>query len=227
MQSIAYLQIPYTQMKDAIFNSSEKSSQVIIREMKELITSETGISPENRNKMFELLQQVDFVLGKYDIIYEQLIDVFSAMGTHDFSKRIPNLGVEHDFIKFITLGINMVNEQLKDSSMLKSVANRIVETLNVDNTIVVVTNTNGEIYFVNSKSKQIPDFCIEALDQVKVHSLFADFSIIEQRIKQEGSLFDMPVSLKWKGKIIPVILTVAIVTSHSKIDGIIYAIKLS
>lgn len=221
----SFLLILLHAMKDSIFNSSEKSSQTIVREMKDLISSEEGIKPESRMKMFELLQQVDFVLGKYDIIYEQLIDVFSAMGMHDFSRRIPNLGVDHDFINFITLGINMVNEQLSDTSILKSVTQRIIETMDVKNLIIIVTDTNGDIFLVNSNSNQIPGLCQEALDKIKVHSIFDDFNIIEKRIKAEGSLYDMPVKLKWRGEKIPVILTVAIVTCQSKIDGIIYAIR--
>ena len=214
-------------MENLTVNYSDNSGPTIVEQIKKILSNEEGIKDESKTKMYELLHQVDFVLGKYDVVYDQLINVFASMGMHDFSKRIPDLNVNHDFINFITLGLNMVNEQLSDISIKKSVAQRMAETLADSETIVLVTNTSGEIYFVNNGTNAYPGICLEVLNSINIHSLFDDYAKIEHRIKYEGSLSNLAVNLKWQGKIIPVILTVAIATNHSKIDGVIYSIRLN
>jgi hypothetical protein len=133
-------------MSNTSFNSAENQTKCLVRQINRLISNDEGIKPENKIKMQDLLQQVDFVLGKYSVIYESLTEVLGAMAVHDFSKRILPIGIDNDFIGFLTLGLNLVNEQLSKISIRKQVVHRVIDVMNVKNLIIIIANTKGEIY---------------------------------------------------------------------------------
>lgn len=213
-------------MKESFINPQEKQAKNILLEIKDIISKEDGLKDENREKITSLINQVDFVLGKYNQIYEDLVDVFSAMGEHDFTKKLPAQYQEvHDFMDFITLGLNMVNEQLKESVMHKFLVKRIFDAMNLDGIIVLVADLKGTIFFVKNCCKGLDNFSQEALENVGIHTIFEDYKSIEDRIKDEGSLKNMDSTIKWNGYAIPVSLTVAFSTQAGRMDGVIYALK--
>jgi len=215
-------------MKDNIFDSDKAFTIETLKELKKLILEEQNIKPENKTKIFEMLQEVDFILGKYDTIYEEMVDVFSSMALHDFSKRLPtDIGFKHDFLSFLTLGINMINEQLAENSLSKQGVHKVIDVLENKDRIVFITGINGKIFFANSSAKDLTDFKEESLIGQKIETIIENYCNIEELMLWDGSLNNIPIQFRWNGSLISSVLNVSLIMQSGKVENIIYLIKLN
>lgn len=210
-------------MPDSNVIKEQGQVQDLICEVKSIIGKGGDLNLEKEN-LAALIEQADFLLGKYDEIYDQFIEVFTSMGNFDFSKRLAYVEPGDNFINFIVNGINMVNEELGSSAVHQGVLKSLLNNLTLADSIVLLTDTNGFIRFINSVNCNLPEFSDKLLIGQSINCLFSNFSVLEERIKKEGSARNINSSLKWLGKLYPVTVDVALSMSLGKIEGLIYVV---
>lgn len=204
--------------------SQNQNVQELIAQAKNILQSseDPTLKMENLN---EIISQVDFLMGKNDRIYGPLGDVFTSMVQMDFTKRVsPNYG-DNEFLQFFISGINMINEELEQVALNKEVLHTLLDGLGVKDSMIVITDSTGNIYFVHPGENGLPDFNEELLYGQKIHVLFEDFSFIDNKIKHLGSVRETIIDMKWKGDVIPCHLTLAIAVSMGKINSLVYIFK--
>src|SRR6478609_7179006 len=161
-------------MKISNTNLSELPLQNLVTEARNIVSGNLDLNQEKENLSL-ILDQVDFILGKYDEIYTRFTEIFVAMGDFDFSKRLPFYEDKDNFINFIVSGINMINEELEANALKKSVFHRILHSLALKDTLLVITNTDGFINFANSGNTSIENFNDTSLYDQGINSLFVNY----------------------------------------------------
>jgi hypothetical protein len=207
--------------------NQEMQLQSLLGEAKVLLKEKGELKEEKKEDLYKILQQVDYLLGKKDDAYEKFSEVFSSMADFDFSKRLSfNEDGGDDFENFIVNGINILNEELESEAVRKKIFHDFFDSLNLKDTLVIITDPYGFISFANSSCNQIQNFNDKALAYQSVNVLFEDFSEIEKFIKERNSFSDIQTIFKWKGNDFPVKVNVTISNSMGKIESLIYVVKL-
>ena len=177
----------------------------------------------------KLLQEIDFMLGKYDDYINLLTETFTAMTDFDFSKRLPVYKKEDGlFTNLMSRGINWMNEEFETVALHKNVVNTVFDAIQISNAMLIVTDTYGTIKVVNRGTTELPNFNEEALSGQSINVIFEDFdSIIDKRLKEGNSTKNIPINLKWRGLLIPSLLNIGLSSRGGKLDAGIYFIKLT
>lgn len=207
-------------------SASESNLNDLVSEMKQII-NQSGDLNIHKDSLTNIIQQVDFLLGKHDDVYNTYIDLFVAMGQLDFSKRLPLYTDGGDFVNFINNGINMLNEEFKANVISKRVFHDFINGVGLNDTLVVVTGSDGFIDFAHSGETRLTDFGDKFLVDQGIQILFEDFSVIHNRIKNEGTIKKIKVNFKWKNQVFPAIVDVILSAHFGNIESIIYIIKLN
>ncbi|MBX9850655.1 MAG: hypothetical protein K2X86_02745 [Cytophagaceae bacterium] len=202
--------------------------QALLSEAKTLLKEEGDLNKEKKEDLFQILEQVDFLLGKHDDIYNKFSDIFAAMAGFDFSKRLSYYEDGDNFVNFIINGINILNEEFQSDVIKKKILHDLFDSINLKDTLLVITNPEGFIYFANSGNAGLTNFNDKSLADQSINILFSDFTIVENCIKdKDSSMRDIEINFKWKGKNIPAKMDVTISNTLGKIETLIYIIKLS
>ncbi len=104
-------------------------------------------------KIIQLRNSKDDVQQVFDGVWE----ISAAMIDGDFSKRInlpPSFMNESNIFNFIATSWNTTNAELSHRMMSKELSNDIIAQLSAS-TLVLVTDTNGYITFLNKKAEQV------------------------------------------------------------------------
>lgn len=197
----------------------------LVSEMKTIV-NQSGDLNDHKENLTQIIQQVDFLLGKHDDVYNQYVDLFVAMGQLNFSKRLPIRKEGDTLINFFNSGINMLNEEFEENLLNKRVLHDFINGIPLENTLIAVTGPDGFIYFAHSTDALLKDFNDKFLINQSIHVLFNDFKIIQDRIKEEGTIRNIKTDFKWKNIIIPVKVDVIISNHFGKVESLIYLIKL-
>jgi hypothetical protein len=204
--------------------NQEFQLQTLLSEAKVILNKEGDINSDREN-LSQIIDRVDFLLGKHDELYEKFTELFTSMGQFDFSKRL-DFVENREVINFIISGLNMLNDEYQAHAINKKLLHNFFKSCSIKNVLAVITNSDGFIYFANPGDSQLVGFNDDTLHDQSIHSIFTDFHIVEDRIKGEGSIKNIDVELKWNGNKIHANLDVTICNSNGKIESLIYIIKL-
>lgn len=182
-----------------------------------------------RDKIGDLLGEINFIFEKKDDFYSQVADVFGAMGDFDFSKRLPVPENEiNEYDSTLARGVNWLNEEFATTALHKSIVGTVFETIGIEDAMLVVTDSNGLIKVVNHGRTEFSNFNEAALLGQSVHVLFEDFrTIIDNRFKEGASLKNISINLLWNNRSIPVRLNIGFLTRCGKFEAAVYFIRLS
>jgi hypothetical protein len=197
-----------------------------ISDMQTIISNSAHIAEENKVKFKKILEEAQFLLHQNDEFYSKFAEVFEAMATFEFNKHISVLKDETEFVRFMSLGINTIVDELKENALHKNLIHSFFESLDIPNTMAILTNCEGKITFVNSGTDGLPNFNEKALLGQNIFSILKDFDYLDKMIKEKGSIRKLPATISWKGQEISCDLSVSISTECGKIYGLIYVIKL-
>lgn len=206
--------------------ANNKNAQDLLTEVKSIVESDKDLNHEKEN-LRNMLSQVNFLIGKYDHLFNPFGETFAAMAQMDFTRKIPtDVNNEDDeLFDFVATGLNMVNEELEGVAFHKNLLHTILGGIDTQETSVLITDVNGKIYFVNSNSSDLYNFNENTLHGQNIHVVFRNFEQIDKKIKQLGSVHEEKVELEWLGEVIPKKLTLAIEVKLGKINSLIYILK--
>lgn len=208
-------------------NNNQQDLKTIVSEAINLSKNE-DLNIE-KEKLAELLHQIDFMIGKYDEYANLMAEVFSTMGDFNFSKRLPYYEKEDGlFANLISRGLNWLNEEYEVAAIHKNVVSTVFDNMEVPNALLIVTEISGTIKVVNSGSTGLSGFDEDTLAGQSIHVLFENYSeIVDKRIKEGSSTKNIPINLKWRGISIPAHLNIGFSSRLGKLDAGIYFIKLT
>jgi len=213
-------------MKDR-FNSPV---QEIIGEVHDLLNDEIGIDEHHKSRIKSLLNQADFLIGRYDERYEKFDKVLLAMATLDFSHKLAvDNADEEPFFTCLSNALNMLNEEFYHVVLSKNLVQTAFRTLSLPNSIVIITDAKGKIKFLSNEidpSKGLlASISGKILEDQNINLLFDEYSIIERQIEQKASIQNISVKICWEGRVVPAELTVSVANSKGRVDGLVYVIK--
>lgn len=205
--------------------------QELIGEVHDILNDETGIDANHKLKIKALLDQADFLIGKYDERYEKFDQVLLAMATLDFSKRLSVDSVEEEpFFICLSNALNMLNEEFHHIVMPKNLVDTAFRALRLPDCIVILTDAKGKIKFLSNELEESKGILSQLSEKVlkdqSINMLFENYSIIEKSIEQKAAIHELAVNVRWEGKRVPASLSVSVSNTKGRIEGLVYIIKL-
>jgi DNA-binding CsgD family transcriptional regulator len=213
------------------FRDHTENSQMqnLLEEAKEILENSSDLN-RDRPRLGRLLDEImhwtkegDEQFNQY---YNDFCNTITAMINLDFSRRLPEQYSKTIF-SFMTLGLNILNEELFGKITSTKMLHSILGALNLKNTAVILTNATGQIVFVHSKVKNI--FVAEdMLVGQPMSVIIEDFDKLDKKFKSEGFLKGIDVKIKFGNETEQVVtLKVAIPSVLSPSEGVAYLLTLS
>jgi len=213
------------------FRDHTESGQMqnLLEEAKALLENSSDLN-RDKLKLGRLLDEImhwtkdgDEQFNQY---YNDFCNTITAMINLDFSRKLPEQYSKTIF-SFMTLGLNILNEELFGKIISTKMLHSILGALNLKNTAVILTNATGQIMFVHSKVKNIfvgEDMLIGQPMSV----IIDDFHQLDKKFKSEGFSKGVDVKIKFGNETEQVVtLNVAIPSLFSISDGVAYLLTLS
>ena len=91
---------------------------------------------------------------EYEKYYLDFTNTITSMVDLDFSRKLPEQYTKTIF-SFMTLGLNVLNEELFGKIISTKMLRCVLDTMDLKNTAVILTNSTGQIIFVHSKVKNV------------------------------------------------------------------------
>src|SRR3954468_4859290 len=181
------------------FRDHTESGQMqnLLEEAKALLENSSDLN-RDKLKLGRLLDEImhwtkdgDEQFNQY---YNDFCNTITAMINLDFSRKLPEQYSKTIF-SFMTLGLNILNEELFGKINSTKMLHSILGALDLKNTAVILTNATGQIMFVHSKVKNIfvgEDMLIGQPMSV----IIDDFHQLDKKFKSEGFSKGVDVKIK-------------------------------
>lgn len=203
--------------------------QNLLEEAKEILNNSSDLN-RDKQKLGRLLDEIMHWTKEGDEQFNQYYNDFcttiTSMINLDFSRRLPEQYSKTIF-SFMTLGLNILNEELFGKITSTKMLHSILGALNLKNTAVILTNATGQIVFVHSKVKNI--FVGEdMLVGQPMSVIIDDFDELDKKFRNEGFAKGIDVKIKFGNETEQVVtLNVAIPSVLSASEGVAYLLTLS
>jgi hypothetical protein len=203
--------------------------QGLLEEAKTILESSSDLN-KDKPKLGRLLDEIMHWTKdgdqKYEDYYKNFCDTITAMVNLDFSKRLPELESKSVF-SFMTLGLNLLNEELFGKITSTKMLHSLLESLNLKNKAILLTNVTGQITFVHTEIKHA-FFNEDALVGQPMSVVIEDFNELDKKFKHEEILRGIDVKIKFDKTINRIVkLHVAIPSLLSTSDGVAYILTLN
>jgi hypothetical protein len=126
--------------------------------------------------------------------FDKFTDVVLSMTKLDFSKRLPVYDDQKSVQNFFSITINSLNEELEEQIYSRVLIKKLLQSLPLQQTIVIGTNAAGYVNFLHSENTSLlPPF--EALKEQHVKVFFDDMNVIQELIQQQGLEKEITVNM--------------------------------
>lgn len=216
-------------MKTTIQTTEDNNHmKALLDEVNEILKGSGDLNKE-KDRLGTIYEEMMYWENKeneqHEEYYRQISDMLKAMFKLDFSKRL-SLGTPKSLVHFISLGLNMLNEELNAKAFPVKMFRALLEGLDLKkNTLLLVTNTEGFITFIHTNIDK-PHFTEEALLGQSIAVLFKeDFKTIDSLFKKEGTLKSLEVNMAFDNTG-SVLLRLVLPTMMDSFEGIAYVITI-
>ncbi|MBC7450367.1 MAG: hypothetical protein H7259_02650 [Cytophagales bacterium] len=176
----------------------------------------------------KLLKEIDFMLGKNDEYISQLAEIFTKMVDFDFSNRLPICETDEDGVSaLLSRGLNWLNEEFEAAVIHKEMISIVFDIVNSPDSLLIITDIEGNIKVVSTGSTDLPGFTEDALAGKAIHTIFENFNYVDTRIKKGDSTRSIPILFNWLGHSIPSSVHIGFSSRLGKLGSGIYYIKLA
>ncbi|WMJ74079.1 hypothetical protein RCC89_13025 [Cytophagaceae bacterium ABcell3] len=210
-------------MENSFSNESTPVSE-IVSEMKSILKKEGDLNQEKEH-LSRLLEQADFLLHKHDEDYNQFIELFVAMGQFDFSSKLQYLNNGDNFQNFIVTGLNMVNEELKHTIIHPCVINTLLRILKVPNAVIVITDDEGKIKFLNNYIPHLSEAISRSYIGKHISELLANYNNLKESFDKGALVRNHESFIDHKGKHYFVTVDMETAINGQKVEGFVYVIN--
>jgi DNA-binding CsgD family transcriptional regulator len=127
----------------------------------------------------------------------------------------------------MTLGLNVLNEELFGKIISTKMLGCVLDTLDLRNTAIILTNATGQITFVHSRVKNV-FVGEETLVGQPMSVIIEDFDKLDKKFKNIGFSKGIDVKIKFGNDTEHIVtLNVAIPSIFSKSEGVAYILTLN
>lgn len=211
-------------MKYTLNSETIQQLQTVLKGVKNILSTEADLNSE-KESILKMIEQVDSLVGKHDSYCDEIDAVLSAMINFDFSKRLPSHQEDdNNLIHAISQGLNILNEELYEKAINKTVVRSLLDSI-ASTKLIIVTDNKNNIIFANGK--KLEGFKEDDLRGKPISTLFDHYELIIHLMKVESLSNNINMDMMWKGASLPVSLKIGISMNLNKIEGIIYVIDLS
>lgn len=210
-------------------HTESKQMQNLLEQAKAILDNSADLN-RDKLKLGRLLDEImhwtkegDEQFNQY---YNDFCNTITAMINLDFSRKLPEQYSKTIF-SFMTLGLNILNEELFGKITSTRMLHSILTSLNLSNTAIILTNAQGQIIFVHSKVKNL--FVGEdMLFGQPMSVIIDDFGTLDKKFKTEGFSKGVDVKIKFGNETEQIVtLNVAIPSVLSLSEGVAYILTLS
>ena len=203
--------------------------QNLVDEARKVLEDSTDLN-KDKLKLGRLLDEIMHWTREgdqqYEDYYKNFCDTISAMVNLDFSKRLPEQDSKTVF-SFMTLGLNILNEELVGKIISTKMLHSLLDSLNLKDKAIILTNATGQIIFVHSEINY-SFFNEEALLGQPMSVVIEDFGELDKKFKKEGLLKGIDVAIKFENAINRIVkINIAIPTLLLASHGVAYILTLS
>ena len=134
-----------------VSNKPDYQMTELIKQVETLINKREILNTSEKEKLGDLFSQIvkwNDDNNDFEDYFQDFSQMMAAMCQSDFSKKLPVSGFKKNLLNFIALGLNAVNEELKETSIHKSFFHSLE---GISPYGVIFTNVDFDIVDVNQK----------------------------------------------------------------------------
>jgi len=203
---------------------NETRLQKKMSDLRKMLNEQDGLAGQEKLDIMTRLDEIDFLLNKYDDFFEEFSKIATAMAGADFKQRFAENTKTDEFLATLIGIFNTVMEELEHRAMKKKMVEYTFDLLSLKNTIIIMTDTSGIIEFIHGSAPIYGRFNEQVLVGDKISGLFKDYKQIERRIKMGMSLRDIEILFHWNTGFHPCWVDTTLCANEGKIEGMVYII---
>lgn len=203
--------------------------QKLLEEAQKILVNSSDLN-RDKSKLGRLLDEIMHWTKEgeqeFEKYYSDFCNTITAMIELDFTRTLPE-PYSKTIFSFMTLGLNILNEELFGKIISTKMLRCILDSLDLKNTALILTNAIGQITFVHSRVKNIfvgEDYLVGQPMSV----IIEDFDTLDKKFKSAGLAKGIEVKIKFGNETEQIVmLNIAIPSILSKSEGVAYILTLS
>lgn len=233
-RSIENLDISERAWVHGIEKAYKDQVKVLMEQVYEILHQKEEMWDTRDEELYSLLERVIFLKARestFHDFFDNMENVIEAASQLDFSKRVPLSEISKDkrnLFNYAVMCLNILVEKMETSVVSMKAVNTMLSSM--PGTMMIVTDKNGVIRFVNDLGEKILGLKKNEFLGKSVYLLIDDHKQISKEYSDAGELKNRKVNLITPGKnkkAVPVFLTIPKpYKDHTEIEEIVYSITI-
>ncbi len=208
--------------------------KTLMEQVYEVLNQKEELWDPSDDELYSLLERIVFLKARentFSSFFDSIEDVIAAASQLDFSKRVPLFEISKDkrnLFNYAVMCLNILVEKMETSVVSMKAVNTMLSSM--PDTIMIVTDKNGVIRFVNDSGEKLLGLKKNEYLSKSIYLLLEEHEQISKEYAADKQLTNRPVNLIIPGqdkKITPALLTIPkSYNDHTEIEEIVYSISI-
>ena len=183
------------------------------------------VSALGRKALKNTLDEVDFILSKYDNFFNSYTQTIASIASADFVYKFPEIPHADDFLYTLTSSLNMMLDELKKRAVKKELIHQMHKLMGLENIALIATDVEGKIKYIKGSFDLYPNFNEQVYSGGSIQGIFKDYSNIGLFFEKGIMPTDVEMLINWKGNFHPCWVSANVCNQMGKIEGMVYVIR--